>query len=110
MFFVWSYAVKIRGGYLRFQAQYLRRIRVPTPESLAAGLTKIKKAFRTRDFAVLDELSLHGLWLSSKRGTTFLMRNVGADRSGHGTPETFPEDWKSILDGDPVPADRSGHG
>jgi hypothetical protein len=26
LFFVWSYAVKMRGGYLRFQAQYLRRI------------------------------------------------------------------------------------
>ncbi|WP_437590487.1 TaqI-like C-terminal specificity domain-containing protein [Sorangium sp. So ce1000] len=31
LFFVWSYAVKMRGGYLRFQAQYLRRIRLPPP-------------------------------------------------------------------------------
>jgi TaqI-like C-terminal specificity domain len=29
-FFVESYGVKMRGGYLRFQAQYLRRIRVPS--------------------------------------------------------------------------------
>ena len=28
-FFVASYSTKMRGGYLRFQAQYLRRIRVP---------------------------------------------------------------------------------
>ena len=28
-FFVESYGVRMRGGYLRFQAQYLRRIRVP---------------------------------------------------------------------------------
>ena len=34
-FFVKSYAVRMRGGYLRFQAQYLRRIRVPSPEALS---------------------------------------------------------------------------
>ena len=33
-FFVESYGVRMRGGYLRFQAQYLRRIRVPSPEPL----------------------------------------------------------------------------
>jgi hypothetical protein len=65
LFFVWSYAVKMRGGYLRFQAQYLRRIRLPAPESLAAALcAKIKKAFRTRDFAALDNLSLQAYGLA----------------------------------------------
>lgn len=59
LFFVWSYAVKMRGGYLRFQAQYLRRIRLPRPRDLAPPLrAKIKNAFRTRDFAALDELAL----------------------------------------------------
>ncbi len=58
LFFVWSYAVKMRGGYLRFQAQYLRRIRVPRPESLSLKLqNEIKCAFRARNFAELDELS-----------------------------------------------------
>jgi hypothetical protein len=38
LFFVWSYAVKMRGGYLRFQAQYLRRIRLPAPASLSPSL------------------------------------------------------------------------
>lgn len=58
LFFVWCYAVKMRGGYLRFQAQYLRRIRVPHPESLSEDLRRrIKAAFRKRDFAALDELS-----------------------------------------------------
>ena len=33
-FFVESYGVRMRGGYLRFQAQYLRRIRVPDPMTL----------------------------------------------------------------------------
>jgi len=59
LFFVWSYAVKMRGGYLRFQAQYLRRIRVPSPESLPARLkAKLKAAFRRRDFKELDRLAL----------------------------------------------------
>jgi adenine-specific DNA-methyltransferase len=59
LFFVWSYAVKMRGGYLRFQAQYLRRIRLPAPERMAAPLgAKIKKAFRARNFATLDQLAL----------------------------------------------------
>ncbi len=33
-FFIECYAVKMQGGYLRFQAQYLRRIRVPRPNDL----------------------------------------------------------------------------
>ncbi|GMV43811.1 MAG: hypothetical protein AMXMBFR64_55270 [Myxococcales bacterium] len=58
LFFVWSYAVKMRGGYLRFQAQYLRRIRVPRPADLGAGLADaIKAAFRARDFPRLDALA-----------------------------------------------------
>ena len=65
LFFVWSYAVKMRGGYLRFQAQYLRRIRLPAPDSLLGPLrTQIKKAFRQRDFAALDDLSLKAYGLS----------------------------------------------
>ena len=37
-FQVASYAVKMRGGYLRFQAQYLRRVRLPKWESVAPAL------------------------------------------------------------------------
>ena len=33
-FFVWMYGVKMRGDYLRFQAQYLRRICIPRLESM----------------------------------------------------------------------------
>jgi adenine-specific DNA-methyltransferase len=59
LFFVWSYAVKMRGGYLRFQAQYLRRIRLPAPDSLSVSLrAQIKQSFRKRDFKALDELAL----------------------------------------------------
>lgn len=59
LFFVWSYAVKMRGGYLRFQAQYLRRIRLPDPEGVSAGLVSaIRSAFQKRDFVSLDRLAL----------------------------------------------------
>lgn len=59
LFFVWCYAVKMRGGYLRFQAQYLRRIRLPSPKEIPSSLAKsIRFAFRKRDFEALDELAL----------------------------------------------------
>lgn len=33
-FFIWSYAVKMRGDFLRYQAQYLRRIHLPALKSI----------------------------------------------------------------------------
>jgi len=66
LFFVWSYAVKMRGGYLRFQAQYLRRIRVPSPDKIPAQLAvKLKAAFRNRKFADLDRLALEAYGLKT---------------------------------------------
>lgn len=48
--FVAAYGVKMRGGTLRFQAQYLRKIAVPEPGSLDPGIAKqLKEAFRTYD-------------------------------------------------------------
>jgi hypothetical protein len=38
--FVATYSTKMRGGYLRFQAQYLRRIRVPEWASVSAKVRK----------------------------------------------------------------------
>lgn len=64
LFFIWSYATKMRGSYLRFQAQYLRRIRVPNPADLPAKLTKaIRAAFISRDFTKLDTLALEAYGL-----------------------------------------------
>jgi hypothetical protein len=49
-FFVASYGVRMRGGYWRFQAQYLRRIRVPDPSGVAdAQRCELIEAFRNRD-------------------------------------------------------------
>ena len=48
--FVGAYCVKMRGGCYRFQAQYLRRIRVPDPTALkAADRRSLTVAFRARD-------------------------------------------------------------
>lgn len=49
-FFIESYGIRMRGGYLRFQAQYLRRIRVPVPRTLSNIQSyELKKAFHLRD-------------------------------------------------------------
>ncbi|MGB8647958.1 MAG: Eco57I restriction-modification methylase domain-containing protein [Anaerolineae bacterium] len=58
-FFVECYGVRMRGGYLRMQAQYLRRIHVPAPgrisEQLGEGLSR---AFRERDVRAATALVL----------------------------------------------------
>jgi len=48
--FIEAYCVKMRGGTLRFQAQYLRRIRVPDPEAVPDHVgERLRQAFRSRD-------------------------------------------------------------
>ncbi|MFG1883593.1 Eco57I restriction-modification methylase domain-containing protein [Micromonospora sp. NPDC049102] len=57
--FVEAYAVKMRGGTLRFQAQYLRRIRVPRPEAISAGdRAALAAAFDDRDTRAATEVAL----------------------------------------------------
>jgi adenine-specific DNA-methyltransferase len=63
-FFIESYGVRMRGGYLRFQAQYLRRIRAPHPDAVSAGDAKeLIKAFRSRDrqLATQTALCIYGI-------------------------------------------------
>ena len=51
-FFVECYGVRMRGGYLRMQAQYLRKIRVPAPAAIPLSQADaLRQAFRTRDVA-----------------------------------------------------------
>jgi len=48
--FVATYSTKMRGGYLRFQAQYLRRIRVPFWQDVSENLRReLIHAATTRD-------------------------------------------------------------
>lgn len=50
--FVGAYCVKMRGGTYRFQAQYLRRIRVPSPGQItSADARSLAQAFAARDTA-----------------------------------------------------------
>ena len=54
----------MRGGYFRFQAQYLRRIRVPPPATLSKVQShELKAAFRHRDRprATQVALDLYGI-------------------------------------------------
>ena len=48
--FVGAYCVKMRGGCYRFQAQYVRQIRVPEPDRVTPDLAlSLADAFRRRD-------------------------------------------------------------
>lgn len=66
-FFIRCYGVRMRGGYLRFQAQYLRRIRVPDPQDISPELAgTLRRAFETQDFelatrAALEAYRIHAL-------------------------------------------------
>ncbi|WP_220131364.1 Eco57I restriction-modification methylase domain-containing protein [Streptomyces sp. PT12] len=57
--FVEAYAVKMRGGTLRFQAQYLRKIRVPDPAAISeSDQTALAEAFDKRDVEAATEAAL----------------------------------------------------
>jgi len=57
--FIESYAVKMRGGTLRFQAQYLRRIRVPRIADISPSDRKaLINAFSQRDEVAATKVAL----------------------------------------------------
>ncbi|MBZ6093297.1 Eco57I restriction-modification methylase domain-containing protein [Streptomyces olivaceus] len=57
--FVEAYAVKMRGGTLRFQAQYLRKIRVPDPAAISeSDRVALAEAFDKRDVKAATEAAL----------------------------------------------------
>ena len=63
-FFVSTYSTKMRGGYLRFQAQYLRRIRVPLWENVSPEMRSVlKSAGESRDIVACNQAAreLYGL-------------------------------------------------
>ena len=58
-FFIRCYGVKMRGGYYRFQAQYLRRIRIPKPETITKSIgEKLIAAWESRDIKLATEIAL----------------------------------------------------
>lgn len=66
--FIEAYCVKMRGGTLRFQAQYLRRIRVPDPASLSDGvISRLRGAFLSRDVEAATEAALEAYGIADCR-------------------------------------------
>ena len=62
--FIEAYCVRMRGGTLRFQAQYLRKIRVPRPEDLAPAVERaLRTAFRRRDVEAATRAALRAYGL-----------------------------------------------
>ena len=64
--FVGTYCVKMRGGCYRFQAQYLRRIRVSDLESLTTEQSHgLAAAFASRDVEKATQIALEIYGLES---------------------------------------------
>lgn len=58
--FISAYSVKMRGGTLRFQAQYLRKICVPNIENIDSRvLTVLADAYAERNLDTINELAEH---------------------------------------------------
>lgn len=63
--FVGAYCVKMRGGTYRFQAQYLRKIRVPDPDAISLDLQeRLRSAFRQRDRSAATEAAVEAYGLT----------------------------------------------
>lgn len=67
--FIEAYCVRMRGGTLRFQAQYLRRIRVPDPALLPANINgRLVQAFRSRDAEAATAAAVDAYGIGDIRG------------------------------------------
>ena len=65
-FFVRCYGVRMRGGFLRFQAQYLRRIRLPAPSDIDPVLAEtLRQAFDAQDTALATEAAMRAYRIDS---------------------------------------------
>ena len=61
-----AYCVKMRGNTLRFQAQYLRRVRVPHQADIStATKDTLRTAFKTRDRQAATKAALHAYGIES---------------------------------------------
>jgi hypothetical protein len=69
-FFIDCYGVRIRGGYMRFQAQYLRRIRVPEPSAISPEQSKeLIAAFESNNPGLATEIAcaVYGIDAKTRR-------------------------------------------
>ncbi|MCK8828574.1 Eco57I restriction-modification methylase domain-containing protein [Natroniella acetigena] len=66
-FFIWCYAVKMRGKYLRYQAQYLRKIHLPIFSNISnEEIKKLKSEHVKNNLKELDSVVASVFDLSSK--------------------------------------------
>ncbi|MBS0211524.1 MAG: hypothetical protein JSS27_21490 [Planctomycetes bacterium] len=78
-FFVWMYGVKMRGDFLRFQAQYLRRICIPRFESVGKRtINKLLSVDQSTDQDEIDRIVADVYGLSDAEMT--LIRGIAAPR------------------------------
>lgn len=82
--FVSTYSVRMRGGYLRFQAQYLRRIRIPAWQTIPPQLqTELLNALEQGDKQTYTDRIYHLYGLSTAEQQ--LLASYGADPACHST-------------------------
>jgi len=65
-FFIHCYGVKMRGGYYRFQAQYLRRIRVPNPKTIHPEIKRqLQQSFDNQNAELATKAALEAYKIDS---------------------------------------------
>jgi hypothetical protein len=74
--FVATYSTKMRGGYLRFQAQYLRRIRIPRWETVPAHVRdRLAAAAIALDFEACDDAAAELYSLNPRERESLAQKN-----------------------------------
>ena len=77
--FVGAYCVKMRGGTYRFQAQYLRKIRIPDPGMITKKTAaQLRRAFRARDTEAATAAALDAYGLGSDALTPLPVSQIDA--------------------------------
>jgi hypothetical protein len=90
--FIEAYAVKMRGGTLRFQAQYLRRIRVPQPGDLSEqDCRELGDAFDRRDVEAATRVALRLYGIEEHDAACFVTSSRAPD-----SPINQPDDELSF--------------
>ena len=71
--FITTYSTKMRGGFLRFQAQYLRRIRIPYWAGVSISLrTELAVAAKNRDLQACNRATFKLFGLSNEERSSLL--------------------------------------
>lgn len=94
LWFVSSYCVRMSGGFLRFQAQYLRRIRVPRWEDVSQDLRdELVRVAGSADLGEIDAavFSLYGLTSAESALITEAAQSARVRPRSHQPRKAAPE-------------------